>query len=150
MASKLIGVLFGAFIPLLYICRASVKMKEVMSLQNAQGIPLAFFYSLQNIQTLQTMQLSFDSSCAVDLAAYFQKDISAFELDLSHCTLVEVLDEYTKFKQRLSPRFNEGALLYNIRAMESEMHTTIFPHQITDIFYTLFAKWLRKDLRRQL
>lgn len=90
------------------------------------------------------MQVNFDSSCAVDFAAYFRKDVSAFELDLSKCTTIEVMEEYQKMKRRLNPRFTYSGVVYNLEALEREMHTCIMPRQITDIFYTLFIQWMHE------
>lgn len=85
-----------------------------------------------------------EETCEGKLQAYFNQSFSVFELDLSNCTLVRLLEEYQKHKLRTSPNYSLTSILYNIRELESIMHLEdgITTKQVTDIFYSLFIQWL--------
>lgn len=64
------------------------------------------------------------------------------DLDLSKASLTEVLNQHTRFKRRLSPRYTHQALIYNIERLEDVFRCNIMPTQINDIFYSYFIQYL--------
>lgn len=76
-----------------------------------------------------------------DFKTYLQKSITnPFSIDLSGCTLVEVILACTKVKSKRHPNYhkNISSLLHNIRSLESEYRVSIHPIQVTDIFWGHF------------
>lgn len=76
-----------------------------------------------------------------DFKSYLENSLrNPFTVDLKNCTLVEVILACTKVKSKRHPNYrkNVACLLHNIRALESEYRVTIYPIQVTDIFWGHF------------
>lgn len=67
-----------------------------------------------------------------------------FTLDLSNATLMEVIDELIKMKSRLSPNYAKSfsTLRLHLAGLEKQFHCTLYPYQITDIFWHNFIPFL--------
>ncbi len=87
-------------------------------------------------------------SPSTDFGTYLQisKD-QLFVLDLSQATLLEVIDEQIKVKQKLSPKFGKGmsCLKRHLKLIEKQFGCTLMPVQITDIFWAHFTHYLQCD-----
>lgn len=81
-----------------------------------------------------------------DFGTYLQisKD-QLFVLDLSQATLIEIIDEQIKVKQKLSPKYGKGmsCLKKHLRLIEEQFGCTLMPVQITDIFWIHFTHHLQ-------
>jgi len=78
---------------------------------------------------------------------YLSKSIQdPFVLNLQDYTLVEVILEGANARSRLHPKYREniGGLLHNIRELEKQFGTTLYPVQVTDIFHGYFIAYCRK------
>ena len=86
------------------------------------------------------------ASCTSDFGAYLHlsKD-QQFVLDLSQATVLEILDEQVKLKQKMSPRFGKSVscLKRHLRIIEQQYACTLMPVQITDIFWVHFTHYLQ-------
>lgn len=86
------------------------------------------------------------TSCTSDFGAYLHlsKD-QQLVLDLSQATVLEILDEQVKLKQKMSPRFGKSVscLKRHIRIIEKQYACTLMPVQITDIFWVHFTHYLQ-------
>lgn len=74
----------------------------------------------------------------------FAEQQEAFILDLSKATVLEVINEYTNIRVKLSPRFKKSysCLVHNLQLIQSEFGCTLMPIQITDVFWYNFAAFL--------
>ena len=81
-----------------------------------------------------------------DFGSYLQisRD-QQFILDLSHSTVLEILDERIKMKEKISPKYGKGIsfLKKHIGIIEEQFGCTLMPVQITDIFWTHFIHHLQ-------
>ena len=73
------------------------------------------------------------ASCTTDFGAYLHisKD-QQFVLDLSQSTMLEVIEEYIKLRQKLSPRFGKrlSCLIRHLKIIEQQYACTLIPVQI--------------------
>jgi len=69
-----------------------------------------------------------------------------FVIDLRDASLIEVILAAAKARTKFHPHYRENirGLLYNLRAMEDRFSATIFPVQVTDIFYGYFIQFCRQ------
>lgn len=70
-------------------------------------------------------------------------------LGLSNATVLEIIDEYTNLKSKLSPSFkkNYSSLIYNINLLENIFNIKLMSIQITDIFwYNFFSFLVNKNI----
>lgn len=80
-----------------------------------------------------------------DFASYLSKsETEVFVLDLSKCTLLEVIDEMIKVKSRMSPNYlkSYSSLIYNLKKLQDSFKCVLMPHQITDLFWYNFVPFL--------
>lgn len=78
---------------------------------------------------------------AADFKSYLENSLrNPFTVDLKDCTLVEVILACAKVKSKRHPNYrkNISCLLHNIRTLENEYRVTIYPLQVTDIFWGHF------------
>ena len=77
-----------------------------------------------------------------------------FVLDLSQSTVLEVLEELIKMKQKVSPKYGKtlSCLIRHLKMVEEQFGCTLKPIQITDVFWHHFTYHLRgrRDLSRQI
>ena len=68
-----------------------------------------------------------------------------FILDLSQSTILEILDERIKMKEKISPKYGKGIafLKKHIGIIEEQFGCTLMPVQITDIFWSHFIHHLQ-------
>ena len=68
-----------------------------------------------------------------------------FVLNLEGANLVQVILAGANARSKFHPRYrdNIGGLLHNIQALEQEYQTTLYPVQVTDIFYGYFLDYCR-------
>jgi len=79
-----------------------------------------------------------------DFKNYLENSLrNPFILDLKDCSLTEVILACIKAKSKRHPNYGRymGALLYNLRELESEYHVTLQPVQVTDIFWGYFISF---------
>lgn len=69
---------------------------------------------------------------------------SAFKLDLSKSTAIQVLLAYVKFKSRTKPNFGNtyGYSIRCIERLETDFKITLMPDMITDIFWSYFIDYM--------
>ena len=67
---------------------------------------------------------------------------SELEIDLSKATLIEVIQQHSRFKRRTSSNYSDSSLIFNIQRLEDMFRCTIMPKQINDIFYSYFVQFL--------
>lgn len=101
------------------------------------------------ILNIQSRQNTLDVySPTTDFGAYLHisKD-QLFILDLSQATLLEVIDEQIKVKQKLSPKYGKGlsCLKRHLRIVEERFGCTLMPVQVTDIFWVHFTHHLQQQ-----
>lgn len=100
-------------------------------------------YSIQQQQPVARA-----ATATTDFGAYLHisKD-QQFILDLSQSTLMEVIDEQIKLKQKLSPKFGKSlsCLKRHLRMIEQQYGCTLMPVQITDIFWVHFTRHLQNS-----
>lgn len=99
-------------------------------------------YSFQQQQSVARA-----ATATTDFGAYLHisKD-QQFVLDLSQATLIEVLDERIKMKQKVSPKYGKGFafLKRHLQQIEQIYGCTLAPVQITDIFWHHFTHYLQQ------
>ena len=78
------------------------------------------------------------------LAYLNQSKDSFFALDLSDATLLEVISELIKMKSKMHPTYAKSfsTLIHHLRLLESRFNCTLFPHQVTDVFWYNFIPFL--------
>ena len=69
-----------------------------------------------------------------------------FVLNLSKASVLEILDERVKIKQKISPKYGKGIkfLVKHIKLIEEQFSCTIMPCQITDVFWIHFVHHLQE------
>lgn len=100
------------------------------------------------ILNIQQRQNTLDAySPTTDFGAYLHisKD-QMFVLDLSQATLLEVIEELIKVKQKISPKYgkNLSCLKRHLALIEEQFGCTLMPVQITDIFWVHFTTHLQQ------
>ena len=98
-----------------------------------------------NLKPRKTESLGY-SPTSSDFGAYLQiSREQQFVLDLSQSTVLEILDERIKMKQKISPKFGKGMafLKKHIGIIEEQFGCTLMPVQITDIFWHHFIQHLQ-------
>ena len=87
-----------------------------------------------------------DSQIASDFGSYLRvsKD-NPFILDLSKSTLLEIIEEHIKMKQKMSPKYGKGlsCLKRHLGIIQDRYACTLMPIQITDIFWAHFVNYLQ-------
>lgn len=99
-----------------------------------------------NIQKQVSTQSAYSPS--TDFGTYLQvSQDQLFVLDLSGATLLEVIDEQIKVKQKLSPKYGKGlsCLKRHLGIIESQFGCTLMPVQVTDIFWVHFIHHLQQQ-----
>ena len=99
-----------------------------------------------NIQKQVNTQTAYSPS--TDFGTYLQiSQDQMFVLDLSGATLLEVIDEQIKVKQKLSPKYGKGlsCLKRHLGIIEKQFGCTLMPVQITDIFWVHFVYHLQQQ-----
>lgn len=86
-----------------------------------------------------------------DFRAYLEHSLrDPFTLNLKDFTLIEVVRACVKSKSKMRPKYGESvsSLLYNLRLLEKEYAVTLYPVQVTDVFWGYFVEFLqRRGLR---
>lgn len=80
-----------------------------------------------------------------DFMAYLNRSKEdTFVLDLSECSMLEIIDEMVKVKSQLSPNCGKQfhCLRKNLRDLEEAFGCKVMPHQITDVFWYNFVPFL--------
>jgi len=75
-----------------------------------------------------------------------QSKRNPFVINLEDATLVEVILAAAKARTKFHPNYTENirGLLYNLRMMQDQFEATVYPIQVTDIFYGYFIQFCRK------
>lgn len=76
---------------------------------------------------------------------YLQKTESElFTLDLSNCSVLEVIEELIKMRSSISPRCYKSysCLKNSLKSIEQKFGCRIMPYQITDVFWNNFVPFL--------
>lgn len=94
--------------------------------------------------TTASTAVSFDASILSTLIA---NRGNRFHLDLSNHSLIGVLEAYSAFKQRSSPRFTNHAVIRAISALRDALNLDpefgeLMPTDVTDVFYEEFKQFL--------
>lgn len=81
-----------------------------------------------------------------DFRAYLEHSLrDPFTLNLKDCNLIEVIRACIKSKSRLRPKYHEqlGSLIYNLEMLQKEYNVTLYPVQVTDVFWGYFVAFLQ-------
>ena len=81
----------------------------------------------------------------MDFGKYLQESQNTYELiDLSHSTLLEIIDFAISVKKNVSVRYGKqlSCLVHNLKLLEEQYKCTLYSHQITDIFWYNFINFL--------
>ena len=81
-----------------------------------------------------------------DFRAYLEHSLrDPFTLNLKDCTLLEVIRACTKAKSKIRPKYEEyaGSLIYNLKLLQEQYNVTIYPVQVTDVFWGYFVSFLQ-------
>lgn len=81
----------------------------------------------------------------VDFNTYLQNSrYATFTLDLSNCTLMEVIEEIIVVKEKVFPKYRKqlSCLIKHLEALQQDFNCILYPHQITDIFWYNFIPYL--------
>lgn len=94
----------------------------------------------------QSQAIGMPTLCATDFGAYLHlsKD-QHFVLDLSTYSLLDVIEEYIRIKEKSSPKFrkNMSCIINNLKQIERMYQCELMPVQITDIFWYHFTSYLQ-------
>lgn len=79
-----------------------------------------------------------------EFADYLTKPFENLTIDLSNATLTQVIEAVIKYKQSLNPKAYKKyySVLKYIRMVEEDFAITLYPQQVTDIFWNNFIKYL--------
>ncbi len=97
------------------------------------------------METSTAIKLNFTEQAA-DFRAYLENSLrNPFNLDLKDCSLIEVIRICANAKNKLHPRYRSsiGGLVHNLRLLEERFRTTLFPIQVTDIFWGFFISFCK-------
>lgn len=101
-----------------------------------------FSYPVANVIKIpQTALPEFNDFCS-----YLEHSLrNPFVLDLKDYNLIGVIKAYAKARSTLHPSAvdQSTSLIYNIRLLESAYNVTLYPIQITDIFWGYFVQFLQ-------
>lgn len=81
-----------------------------------------------------------------DFRTYLEQSLrNPFVLDLKDCTLIEVIRACAKAKSKIRPKYPKtlSALVYNLKALQSEYGVTLYPVQVTDVFWGYFVSFMQ-------
>lgn len=81
-----------------------------------------------------------------DFRTYLEKSLrDPFVIDLSGCNLMEVVRAYVSAKSKINPNYGNAVscLVHNLANLQKEMHLTVQPIQVTDIFWSYFIGYLQ-------
>ena len=75
-----------------------------------------------------------------------QSRTNPFVINLENATLIEVVIAGANARTKFHPKYREniGGLLHNLRLMEEQFKVTLYPIQVTDIFYGYFIQFCRQ------
>lgn len=82
-----------------------------------------------------------------DFRLYLEQSLrNPFAIDLANANLKTVIQSYIQVKKNVNPKYGKSlsSLLYNIVAIEKMYNVTLFPVQVTDIFWTMFCGVLQQ------
>lgn len=81
-----------------------------------------------------------------DFRAYLEHSLrDPFTMNLHDCSLLEVIQICSNAKSKLHPNYSAsiGGLVYNLKLLEDNFHTTLMPIQVTDIFWGYFISFCK-------
>ncbi len=87
------------------------------------------------------------TGCA-DFRTYLEHSLrNPFVLDLQGRTLMEIINSAIKAKSKLHPNYGPclASLIYNLRKLEEQYHITLYPVQVTDIFWGYFISFCQNN-----
>lgn len=76
-----------------------------------------------------------------DFKSYLEQSLkNPFVIDLENADLKTVIQACVKVKKNVSPKYGKtiSCLIYNIKYIEKTYNVTLYPVQITDIFWSMF------------
>lgn len=88
------------------------------------------------------------SAQPLDFLSYLEQSLrDPFILNLQDRTLLEVINAAIKAKSKLRPNYGAslGCLVHNLRRLEEQYHTTLYPVQVTDIFWGYFIPFCQQN-----
>lgn len=81
-----------------------------------------------------------------DFRAYLERQLrDPFTINLKDCNLLEVIRACIKSKSKLRPGYGSrmGMLVFNLGLLQKEYNVTLFPVQVTDVFWSYFVAFLQ-------
>ena len=88
------------------------------------------------------------SAQPLDFRSYLEQSLrDPFVLDLRDRTLLEVINAAIKAKSKLHPNYGSSlsCLVHNLRQLEEQFRTTLYPVQVTDIFWGYFIPFCQEN-----
>lgn len=86
----------------------------------------------------------FEFKPSADFKTYLEQSLrNPFVIDLSGLSLMDVIHACSKAKSRQHPNYQATlcSLIHNLKLLEEEYHVTLFPIQVTDIFWGYFISF---------
>lgn len=74
--------------------------------------------------------------------ALLKSGFNEIPLDLSNANLLTVLSAFESHKRKLSPKYTNSSLVYNIKILEEMYGCTIMPYHVSADFYVYFKNFL--------
>ena len=99
-----------------------------------------------NIQPRQNTMEAYSPTTDFGAYLHISRD-QQFVLDLSQSTILEIIDERIKMKEKISQKYGKGLafLKKHISIIENQFGCTLMPVQVTDIFWTHFIHHLSSN-----
>lgn len=91
---------------------------------------------------------AFQAPSLADFKAYLEHALrDPFTINLKDCTLIEVIRICANAKSKLHPHYKDslGSLIYNLQKLEEQYRVTLYPVQVTDIFWSYFISFLQTN-----
>ena len=112
--------------------------------------PAPFLFSLTNLTLTIMPAVSFVPQMSTykvdnqDFRAYLEHSLrDPFTINLSGCSLLEVIRACMRAKSRQHPNYPKslGSLIYNLTLLEEQYRISIQPIQVTDVFWGYFISF---------
>lgn len=82
-----------------------------------------------------------------DFRAYLEHSLrDPFTMNLRDCSLLEVIRVCVKSKSKIRPKYGAQAssLVHNLQLLQEQYNVTLFPVQVTDVFWGYFIAFLQE------
>lgn len=95
---------------------------------------------------LAKLPIKEDDEKKADFRAYLEHSLrDPFTMNLKDCNLLEVIRACVKSKSKIRPKYGAqvSPLVYNIELLQKQYNVTLYPVQVTDVFWGYFVAFLQ-------